>query len=390
MRPLAATITAGLPGLALLLGGFVACAAPAGPGSRPEDPPSAPSAPILGTGLATVDADLAPALEALEQAVSAGDDGVARDILDRLMLLDPRGRALDLARSYAKILDGRALVSSLHLALVTRAEPPEPGGPSEPREDAASSAGSSSGARVLPDGAGGSGARHLGLYLSAENAGLETFDLVPGPATLHVEHSSVDARGNEEHSVETHTFEKLELLRILPGALSEIRLAHFFLAVPRASLAVRLTFDLELRSGGVKREQAELPAMRLGVTESSAVRLCDRLEAQGPSAPGDLAALAQRGRLALDEALELAVRVPFGERTAALEALRPIAPALTESDMQSLVPSLRWLSRTGDPGGDPDVWRAWLRSRGVPRSHGSHAPRERAASAKLVLPGGER
>ena len=187
--------------------------------------------------------------------------------------------------------------------------------------------------------------------------------------------------------METHTFEKLRSFRVEPSAPSEIRLARFFISVPANSIAVRLTFDLELRSGVVERAEGELPAMRLRVAEASATRLSDRLEAQGAASPGDLAALVQRGSVTLEGALELAVRVPFDARTSALEALRPIAGSLPGSDMLNLVPTLRWLSRTGDPGGDPEVWRAYLQRRGGPLSHGKP---EKNGRLRLELPGGER
>jgi hypothetical protein len=102
------------------------------------------------------------------------------------------------------------------------------------------------------------------------------------------------------------------------------------------------------------------------------------LAALGPATPDDLAVLV-RGATTLDAlaALEVALRIPPEARAGTLDQLLPLVEEAPIDVVRSLVPSLRWIALTGDPGSDPSAWRAWFAER---------ASRKKAERPNLELP----
>jgi hypothetical protein len=334
--------------------------------ARPLDAKSRDVARRIGE-LLDLDPSLVPSLAMLEQAVRAGDDREARAILDRIAVRQPRGRVRELVEGYRRILDGRALVGGLRLALEFRPE-------------------------ALPSGAAGKAiakeappnARFARLYFVARSEFSEKVELDPGPATLVVTRAVVGSNGLQQDATETRAVTSIRGLSVEKGSPAEVPLGYFYAVPPESGFATRLRFELELRSGDVRIPGAAkdapraLPAMRLLVAPAEERALETTLDALGPAAPDDLAALV-RDATSLDAiaALKVALRIPPEARAATLDALAPLVADAPIDVVRSLVPSLRWIALTGDPGSDPSAWRAWLRER---------ATRKRVERPNLVLP----
>lgn len=345
---------------ALLL---AACRNPGGRAALPEqgELASGAAAPVaLGPNPAAgVDARFVPALEALQRAVGAGEDELARSLVAHLDSLGPDARVWDLTRTFERILDGRAAVQSLHLALACQ---PEPLATVFAGDD--------------PQ------ARGWRLVLAAENATSDRIELRPGPATLVATRTEVlrgsplAPLGSQSSAQETRSFEGLRGLALGPGERAEIELARFFLSPgPRLS-AVRLAFELDLRSGVVVRDGRELPAMHLDVEGVRVSRAAGELD--GP--PLDLAALLERARGAEDAAaiLDLAVRTELAPGEAGRAALEDALVELPRPALKLWIPAVRWLDSAEAPT-DVDGLRLWLRERSAARAR--HVPRP-----DLVLP----
>ncbi len=314
-----------------------------------------------------LDPSLVPSLAMLEQAVHAGDDREARAILDRLSVRQPRGRVRELVEGYRRILDGRALVGGLRLSIEFRPE-------------------------SLPSGAAGKAiakeappnARFARLYFVARSEFPEKVELDPGPGTLVVTRAVVGSNGLQQDATETRAVTSIRGLSIEKGRPAEVPLGYFYAVPPETGFATRLRFDLDLRSGEVRPAGASkdaprtLPAMRLRVEPAEERALETSLAALGPATAEDLAALV-RGATTLDAiaALKIALRIPPEARAGTLEELTPLVVEAPIDVVRSLVPSLRWIALTGDPGLDPSAWRAWLRER---------ASRKKVERPNLVLP----
>lgn len=301
-----------------------------------------------------LDPSFLPALTMLERAVQAGDDREARAILDHIALRRPRGRIADLVESYRRILDGRELVGGVRLALEFRPEA-LPSGP----------AGQAIASRAPKN------ARFARLYLVARTELARAIELDPGPATLVVTRAVVGSNGLQQDETDTRTWTSIRGLRIETARPAEVSLGYFFAVPPETGFATRLRFDLELRSGDVRLADAgsagaarPLPAMRLRVEPAEEHALATSLESLGAAAPEELAALA-RTSTSLDPlvALRVALRIPPEARARTLDLLAPLVEEAPIDVVRSLVPSLRWIALTGDPGSDPLAWRAWLRER---------------------------
>ena len=314
-----------------------------------------------------LDPSLLPSLTMLEQAVRAGDDREARAILDRITLRRPRGRVRELVEGYRRILDGRALVGGLRLGLEFRPE-------------------------ALPSGAAGKAAlsqappnaRFARLYFVARSEFPQAVELDPGPGTLVVTRAVVGSNGLQQDAIETRAVTSIRGLSISKGRPAEVPLGYFYAVPPESGFATRLRFELELRSGDVrassdaKEAPRALPAMRLRVEPAEERALETSLDALGPADPEELAALV-RGATSLDAiaALKVALRIPPDARARTLDRLAPLVADAPIDVVRALVPSLRWIALTGDPGSDPDAWRTWLRER---------EGRKKAERPNLVLP----
>jgi len=338
----------------------LACAAAAlllaacrGTGERADSSAKAPLPAATPQPAPEVDARFAPGLEALERALAAGEDELARALIMQLDSLGPDERVWQFVRGYERILDGRAGVRSLALTLVCV---PEPAGTALP--------GAQPGAQVWR------------LVFQARNTGTERIELNPGPATLTATHTDLGSRGTEARALETRSFDKLKRIDLDPGAQSEVELARFFIDPLSGQLAVRLDFTLELRSGVLQRAGRELPAMRIAVAPARATRhSADLPEAR--LTPEELLAasapLTQTGEL-----LALAVRTDPGAGGANLADLERALAELSRPRLELWIPALRWLVGPEVPT-DVDGLRGWLRAR--VEAHAAKTPRP-----TLVLP----
>lgn len=356
---------------ALLVTALIAASSACETTGRPSEPArSAP--PTLASK--RVSADFVPAFEALQSALEADDTRLARRLLARIWSRKPKGETRELAEGFERIVSGRECADGLELALECRAAP---------------GAASASGTSVVTP---------VRVVLSATSRSARGFTLRPGPATLVITRTAVDARGNERSNVEITSCGDIPRLELTRGATLETELATLDLPFSDAALAVRMRVELEFRSGTFVRDGEDLPAQRLRVAAGEATARTAALEAAGPVEPGALAALASPGKFSATSALEIAVRVPPEARERALDALWPLVGTLPEVEVKRLVPALRWLALTSEPGGGAEAWRAYLRNRSVARAPGpkrerldlpDFAPDE--AQSRLVLePGRDR
>ncbi|MBK7643950.1 MAG: hypothetical protein IPJ19_13030 [Planctomycetes bacterium] len=304
-----------------------------------------------------VDARFTPGLEALERAVTAGEDPLARSLIQHLDSQGPDPRVWQFLRSFERILDGRAAVGCLELKLVCAPEPLE----------------------TLFPGAE-AGAQAWRLLFRAQNTSADEIELSPGPATLFSTRTDLGRRGAQTSTQETRNFDRLKHLRLEPNGSAEVELARFFLAPTSEQLAVRLSFELELRSGVIERGGRELPAMRLSVASSRATRHADDLP-EGTLTPSELLAQAS-GPIDTPGLLALAVRTDPGENGAGLPALEDALAELPRPRLELWIPALRWLAGPEVPT-DASGLRAWLRE-------GRDSRAAKTPRPKLVLPGESR
>jgi hypothetical protein len=231
--------------------------------------------------------------------------------------------------------------------------------------------------------------------LVVESGLRDTVELETGPATLFVTRSVVVPSGLERDAIETRTFDDLRRITVEPGGTAEISLALFFVSTGEGELASRMRFEFEMRSGsarilpgGDRVAAREVPVMRLRVADAEETALPSDLATEPSSRPEDLVALAT-GASTIDvaAALRIAVRIGPVERERALDLLAPVVRDLPTDAVRALVPALRWIAVTSEPGGSPEAWRAWLRARDhrkaeerpnllLPRSRPEGAPTE--------------
>lgn len=288
-----------------------------------------------------LDPSYLPSLQALAQAVDSGQDREAAAILRRIEMRQPRGQVLEIVEAYRRILDGRAVVAGLRLRLECRVEPAE----------------------ELPADAP-EGTRFARLFLVAESAIAEKVLLETGPATLFVTRSVVGVNGIERDAVETRAFDSLRRLEIGPEAPAEVSLARFFVSAAPGELASRIRFELDVRSGSARILDREVPVMRLRVADAEETVLAPELRELPAAAPEDLVALvSESAQVDLASALAIAVRIQPDDRERTLDLITPRIDHATEDAVRALVPSLRWIAVTSEPGGWPAAWRAWLRDR---------------------------
>lgn len=289
-----------------------------------------------GTRVVAVDAvepRLQPALEALQAAVNSGDDREARAVLASYFRLEPSGRALELGEAFERILDGRAAVAALEMRLDVTFE----------RE------------------ANGAGAAVVQFVGRARDA--RTLEVAPGPAVLHVKLASIDAKGDETKSLDTQPISTAIRFKVSADAETRFVLARLPFALPRGSLAARASFDLELRSGVLRENERELPAMHLHTETGELVLLARELSDLELATDATLADLAASGKCNARTALAIAVRIPRTERASALDRLSRLCEDLPETAIGELTPALRWLAPDSNLGEDAPAWRAWLRMR---------------------------
>ncbi len=296
--------------------------------------------PVLALG--TVEERFQPAFEALQSALSAGDDREARAVLDRLYALGPTGTALEFARGFGRILDGRAAVSALDLALDAQF--------------------------IRPPG-GGSFARVSFVATARDGRNLVAH---PGPGVLHVTVLVIDPAGALSRRVEVVPLDTIKELDVGPDRPARIDLVELPVVLPAGALALRAVFEVDLRAGSMRSadevvpessRDRDLPAMRWHVESSEVAVLAKELASQDLAAPGDLAQAALEGKIDRRKALVIAVRLPRADRDAALDELSRVSRQIAEPVISALGPALRWLATDVNLGEDTDAWRAFLRER---------------------------
>lgn len=327
---------------------LVSCAARA----TSQRPAAAPEPTAVGSG-AGVDPEHLPALEALERAVQDGHEAAARAILQRLYAREPKGRALAIAQSYERILDGRMLARDLRLALVAEEDPTR------------------------------AGRYRLALLASQPRE----FELCvrPGAARLCQEFCAVDPDGSERRGASSRALDGLAELRLPPGVEARSELAEVDLELPRGGLAARLELVLELLPGEIVVEGRSLPAQELRVAPLELVRTASFLP-EPRVEPAELERYACSGRVRVEALMERAVRIAPERRDEALDLFARRAAELSSVTLEEIAPALRWLSGDRRCGRDAQAWRRWLGARAA----GTDRPGSAADAPALPVASGRK
>ena len=312
--------------------------------------------PVRLRGTAGLAPRFQPQFEALQRALEAHEDEVARQIARSLRLrLDLEAAqggeaardARRLLEGMERILHGRDLVDSLELELVVR----ELDGPS------------------------------VELFLRARTERRTRLELRAGAALLRVHRVTLSPsdRGQEGFVVRTHGVGSLERLRLDSDGWLEVSLGTFPTLLPGNALAGRTHWSLHFRAAQIEEEDRSYPAMDIPPAVVERVDLAPFLPT-APVEPSELASYAARtdgSQLAL---YERTVRIDPGRREEALDLLAPLAAGCTTEELARIVPTLRWLAGIGQGGNDPELWRAWLAARELERRS---AARERSGAPAL-------
>lgn len=308
------------------LGVLVACSAHAPRGSAPAEPTPAQVSPAN-----------AAIFVALQGALEDGEDQLARSIVASLRARPLTPREDELARSAERVLDGRALVRSLDLELV-----------SEPA-----------------DLAGGTAYR---LVLCARSSARVPVVLSLPPADLKRSRSAIDADGLEGLEFESRTTRALENLELAPSEERRIELLAYELPLGRA-LGLRERWRCQTRSGEIRSGGEVFPAARVEVRGCERERLSP-LVAGAPAAPAELLSLLEGPEPASSRALlDTALRIDPALRPETLRLLAPVVERLafeSPERVEASEPALRWLTGNRDLGRDPRGWAAYLRLRAEP------------------------
>jgi hypothetical protein len=277
-----------------------------------------------------------PAFEALGAAVEAHEDVVARAILGGLLarLGDEREqggpeetagmeRARAIAHGYERVLVGRALVAGLDFELGTTDVP---------------------------------GTTSVRVFLRASSRHAVEALLLPGPATLRMHQISLAPGGAEMHSVWATHVGGLEKIHVPAQGSIVIPLGSYPLLVPRDSLAVRMRWELAIRSGEIRAGEEPYPAAGITVRPVVAERLAAVLPV-APVEPSELLRYASGSTPWQPALLERTVRIAPERRAEALDLLAPLVAASTETQLERLAPVLRWLTDEPDPESGPLGWK---------------------------------
>lgn len=276
--------------------------------------------------------EFVPALDAIRLALETGDQLNARRSLALLLMRQPTGRTLELARGFERIIDGRQRISWLELELQAIENPEKSG--------------------------------EVRLELAISQVGPEDLRLRPGGARLRVAQYAVDPDGRERRGTRRDGVPFPEEMLLERGADPlRFEVAQVQLEAPADLLALSYDFTLEILPGEfVASDGRYLPVQNIPPPEIELVRLAKVLPTSSVP-PEELVSYVQRGRIFVPALLERAVRIAPAERERALDLLTPVALDLNNVEFELLIPALRWLARTVRPGGDPDAWRRWLEER---------------------------
>ena len=322
------------------------------PASDDEGPSTAPVVvDVNGPERQLVSAGFEPAFRAVQGALEDGEDELARRILDGLLARRPRGDDLEVAEAFGRVLRGREIVRALDLRLV-----------SEPAEEA--------------------GLFRLSLLATQHtDASLE---LQLPPANLRHVRSGIDPDGFEQTEVETRLLHDLNGLILPPGRQLRIELTEYSVPMGRC-MARRDRWLLDVLSGDVIDATGSCPASGVRVEPCERTFLASFLSATAVD-PALLVEYLLRNELYLPPLLERAVRIAPGRREEALAALLPALRDPRNADerrMAKILPALRWLAGTGEPGASAESWIEYLEA----RRDASRRSEQRKSRSGLDLPG---
>jgi len=289
-----------------------------------------------------------PAFQSLEAALAAKDDELALRILTRIMARDPQGTALERARAFERVLEGRAWVACIEL-------------------------------RLLALRVGDSD--EWVVRLVAKNSNDTALTLQGGPPTLRTYLLGVSPNGLEQRFSRSTPVDSLAHWKLPPGIETSVEVGRLDIP-PGQALAVRALFFLEFLPGKILREGELRPAASLPVARTEAVRLASFLPTE-PVEPEELARYVREEMIRTPPLLERAVRIPLAQRARALDLLTPAALQLPSGELEKIAVALRWLSGESQIGADPLSWRQWLDTRSRTRER---AVREGRDASALDLP----
>jgi len=285
-----------------------------------------------------------PAFESLQEALAAHDDVLARRVLTRIQAREPQGLALERARAFERILEGREWAASLRLWLSAK--------------------------RL-------EGSETWVVRVHARHGHASPFTLRGAPPTLRTSLLGISPGGVEQRFVQQTHVDELATWELPDGVETTLELAR--MDIPQGTaLAVRAQFSLEFLPGDVLLEGRVRPLSQFPVARGESIRLADYLPKE-PVEPAELVRYVRDEMLRLSPLLERAVRIPLDQRATALDQLTPVALQLPSGEVEKLAVALRWLSGETELGGDARAWRQWLDARKQARS-------ARPAQGELALP----
>jgi len=302
----------------------------AGPGA-PEE--------THGLSFTGIPASYMPAFEGLKAALEAGEDDTARGIaaqIRRRLSLDGATRAQveDLLVGFERVLQGRKLISGMELWL-----------------------------ELVPQ----ADSHMAAIRFHGRSGHSAAVTLRPGAASLEHQRRTLLPDGRSHVFYKTHPLEEMLPVELDQESGVGLQLHEYDRRIPTGALAVNDRWVLRLRSGSVTANGVRFPAMKLAVQSAQRVELAPVIP-NGSVDPAVLVKAAEVFDTPLPALLERTARILPKDREAALDGLTPLVETWTPEQIVRLVPSLRWLAGNPDLGGDPLVWRDWLRARSARRT----------------------
>jgi hypothetical protein len=277
-----------------------------------------------------------PSLLAANEALSAGDDELARAILSYARARRPAGAALATLERLDAVLVGRELLRFVRLELRARTVP---------------------------------GAERARVELVARNDGAAAVVLECSGASLDGLATALTTQGAEQRTAQRLTVDALDRLVLEPGREVRVPLGEFP-AATRGCVAVRSTWKLTPAGTVARINGFEVPAQEVQALSNDWV-LVDPRFPPGAITPQELADYVRRGAPSMAGLLERTVRVAPERRAEALDVLTPALLDRPLLEIARAAPVLRWLSgeRLGDSF-EPDgvALRAWLVERAARRA----------------------
>lgn len=303
--------------------------------SKLPTPLATPSRLVVGSGDASgpklTQADWAT-VQAIRAALREGDDVTARALTDRLDRSGGEG-VEELVAGFRRVLEGREVVRALHLELVL-----------EDLDD---------GRRVLTLEVRNDLGRPVGLGLPVGR----------------LEHLlvSLSPVGQETRELETTVTHACEDVVLEPDDTARLEVLRYRLPMGGA-IAVRERWRLRFGDGHVRVGGRDLPAADVVAEQVHGERLASELPT-APVEPEALVTYAGGQRVFLPLLLEHAVRIEPRRREEAVRGILPLLERLAVDDPdrgRMLAPALRWLTRSTEPGVEPDAWVRALRDHLAP------------------------